>query len=55
MLYHSDDAAYEYIKNKRQYPEGNLHLRFGNYRRAFRQQNGMQNNNDKESSESDNE
>lgn len=37
MLYHSDEAAFEYIKNKRQYPEGMLHLKFGNrYRRAYR-------------------
>ena len=24
MLYHSDEAAFEYIKNKRKYPDGNL-------------------------------
>ena len=37
MLYHSDEAAFEYIKNKRQHPEGCLHQRFGHrYRKAFR-------------------
>lgn len=25
MLYHSDEAAFEYIKNKRQFPDGSLH------------------------------
>ena len=37
MLYHSDEAAYDYIKNKRQHPDGVLHLRYGNrFRKAFR-------------------
>jgi mitogen-activated protein kinase 1/3 len=29
MLYHSDDALKEYLSNKKKYPEGMLHLRFG--------------------------
>lgn len=37
MLYHSDEAAFNYINNKRKYPDGNLHLKFGNrLRAAFR-------------------
>lgn len=37
MLYHSDEAAFEYIKNKRKYPEGSLGLRYGNrFRKAYR-------------------
>jgi len=37
LLYHSDEAAFEYIKNKKQYPDGALHLRYGErYRRAWR-------------------
>ena len=37
MLYHSDEAAFEYIKNKRKYPDGALHLRYGNrFRKAYR-------------------
>ena len=37
MLYHSDEAAFDYIKNKRQHPEGSLHLKYGNrFRRAYR-------------------
>jgi len=37
LLYHNDEAAFDYIKNKRQYPDGVLHMRFGNrYRRAYR-------------------
>lgn len=37
MLYHSDEAAFEYIKNKRKYPEGALGLRYGNrFRKAYR-------------------
>lgn len=40
MLYHSDEAAFEYIKNKRKYPDGALHLRFGNrFRKAYRGDN----------------
>jgi mitogen-activated protein kinase 1/3 len=29
MLYHSDEAAFEYIKNKRKYPDGALQIRYG--------------------------
>ena len=37
MLYHSDEAAFEYIKNKRKYPDGNLQIRYGNrYRKAYK-------------------
>lgn len=38
MLYHSDEAAFDYIKNKRKYPDGALHLRYGNrFRKAYRE------------------
>lgn len=41
MLYHSDEAAFEYIKNKRKYPDGALHLRYGNrFRKAYREGEG---------------
>jgi serine/threonine protein kinase len=37
MLYHSDEAAFEYIKNKRKYPEGILHIKYGNrFRKAYK-------------------
>ena len=43
MLYHSDEAAFEYIKNKKQFPDGALHLRFGErYRKAWRTSNQTQ-------------
>lgn len=29
MLYHSDELLREYLDNKRKYPDGMLHLRFG--------------------------
>ena len=29
MLYHSDEMLRSYLENKRKYPEGMLHLRFG--------------------------
>ena len=29
MLYHSDEAAQEYINDKQNNPEGSLHLRYG--------------------------
>ena len=38
MLYHSDEAAQAYINSKMQYPDGNLHLKYGNnkFRRAYK-------------------
>ena len=37
MLYHSDEAAFNYINNKKKYPEGCLHLRYGNrIRKAYK-------------------
>lgn len=37
LLYHNDEAAFDYIKHKKQHPDGVLHMRFGNrYRRAYR-------------------
>ena len=37
MLYHSDDAALEYIQNKEQFPNGILHKTYGEkLRSAFR-------------------
>lgn len=37
MLYHSDDAAFNYIKAKKENPEGALHLKYGNrIRKAFK-------------------
>ena len=39
MLYHSDDAAQNYITQKSKHPEGCLHFRFGEnkFRKAFKQ------------------
>ena len=37
MLYHSDEAAFQYIKQKKEHPEGSLHLRYGNrIRKAYK-------------------
>jgi serine/threonine protein kinase len=37
MLYHSDDAAYNYIKMKKDHPEGILHLKYGaRLRKAYK-------------------
>ena len=37
MLYHSDDAAFNYIKNKKENPSGMLHLKYGQrIRKAYR-------------------
>ena len=37
MLYHSDEAALQYIKQKEQYPEGALYLKYGNkVRKAYK-------------------
>ena len=37
LLYHNDESAFDYIKNKKQHPDGVLHLRFGNrFRRAYK-------------------
>jgi hypothetical protein len=37
MLYHSDEAALKYLKSKQQYPEGRLHLKYGNrLRKAYK-------------------
>ena len=37
MLYHSDEAALQYIKAKEQYPKGALHLRYGHkLRKAYK-------------------
>lgn len=38
MLYHSDDAAYNYIKNKKENPDGALHIRYGaRIRKAYKE------------------
>ena len=40
MLYHSDEAAFEYIKQKKKYPDGCLHLKYGHrLRKAYRTDN----------------
>jgi len=37
MLYHSDEAAYNYISQKKQHPEGMLGMRYGNrIRKAYK-------------------
>jgi len=37
MLYHSDEAALNYIKSKEKYPEGQLHLKYSHrMRKAYR-------------------
>ena len=37
MLYHSDEAALEYIQNKEEYPDGILHIKYGEkLRSAFK-------------------
>ena len=37
MLYHSDEAALQYIKSKEQYPNGALHLKYGHrIRKAYK-------------------
>jgi len=37
MLYHSDDAAFNYIKNKRENPDGALHIKYGGrIRKAYK-------------------
>ena len=37
MLYHSDDAAYKYIENKKAYPDGMLNLKYqSRLRKAFK-------------------
>ena len=39
QLYHSDEAALQYIKTKEQYPNGALHLKYGQrLRKAFKNQ-----------------
>lgn len=41
MLYHSDEAAFQYIKTKKEHPEGSLHLRYGNrIRKAYKGEAG---------------
>lgn len=41
MLYHSDDAALNYIKTKEKYPDGALHLKYAHRtRKAFRGEQG---------------
>lgn len=38
MLHHSDEAAYNYIKAKKENPEGTLHLRYGaRIRKAYKE------------------
>jgi len=37
MLYHSDEAAFQYIKAKKEHPEGSLHQRYGSrIRKAYK-------------------
>tara|TARA_B110000285_G_C15071516_1_gene588258 strand:+ start:1132 stop:1437 length:306 start_codon:yes stop_codon:yes gene_type:complete len=37
MLYHSDDAAFQYIKSKKEHPGGSLHLKYGSrIRKAYK-------------------
>ena len=37
MLYHSDQAAFDYIKNKRENPDGALHIKYANrMRKAYK-------------------
>jgi len=37
MLYHSDEAAFNYLKQKKEFPNGQLHLRYGNrVRKAYK-------------------
>jgi len=37
MLYHSDEAAFKYIKEKEANPKGALHLKYGHrLRKAFK-------------------
>lgn len=37
MLYHSDDAAYKYIKEKEANPDGALHLKYAHrLRKAYK-------------------
>jgi len=37
MLYHSDEAAYNYIKAKKENPDGALHIRYGaRIRKAYK-------------------
>ena len=37
MLYHSDEAAFAYIKNKRENPDGSLHIKYANrMRKAYK-------------------
>jgi hypothetical protein len=39
MLYHSDEAAFKYIKEKEANPGGALHLKYGHrLRKAFKEQ-----------------
>jgi len=38
MLYHSDDAAYKYIKEKEANPDGALHLKYAHrLRKAYKE------------------
>jgi len=37
MLYHSDEAAFNYIKQKKEHPEGALHVKYGaRIRKAYK-------------------
>jgi len=37
MLYHSDEAAFQYIKAKKEHPEGALHEKYGSrIRKAYK-------------------
>jgi len=37
MLYHSDEAAFQYIKSKKEHPGGSLHLKYGSrIRKAYK-------------------
>jgi hypothetical protein len=37
MLYHSDEAAFQYIKSKKEHPNGSLHLKYGSrIRKAYK-------------------
>jgi hypothetical protein len=37
MLYHSDEAAFQYIKSKKDHPDGCLHEKYGSrIRKAYK-------------------
>ena len=39
LLYHSDEAAIQYIEQKKKYPDGQLHVKYANrLRKAYKDQ-----------------